>query len=42
MNGEGIAGARAFALHLLLLHSTLLHSTDPIPHGKRQDDRLPT
>jgi hypothetical protein len=37
MNGEGIAGARAFALH-----SLRLHSTDPISHGKRQDDRLPT
>jgi hypothetical protein len=37
MNVEGIAGARAFALH-----SLLLHSTGPIPHGKRQDDRLPT
>jgi len=37
MNGEGIVRARAFALH-----SLLLHSTDPIPHRKRQDDRLPT
>jgi proline racemase len=37
MKGEGIARARAFALH-----SLLLHPTDPIPHGKRQDDRLPT
>jgi hypothetical protein len=37
MNGEGIACARAFALH-----SLLLHPSDPIPHGKRQDDRRPT
>jgi hypothetical protein len=37
MNGEGIAGAQAFALH-----SSLMHSIGPMPHGKRQDDRSPT